>query len=943
MPRLILIDVMPLLYRGHFAFLSNPRMTRRGENVSALTGFATALAQVLREPGVTHLALAFDSQTPTFRNEIFPQYKATRSKAHEDIVAGVPMAGELAAALRIPALRADGFEADDILGTLSRMGAEHNMEVWLMTPDKDAAQLLRPGVKLYQPGKAGAAPALLGAADIQAQWGISTPAQMIDLLALAGDASDNIPGVNGVGEKTAQKLLAQYGTLENILARTSEIPGKLGENLAQNADAARLCRVLAEIRQDIPPEAFSTPGLLPAGFPAALARQPPDADAANAFFAKYDMFTIGARLLGREIKRPAQPQTPELPGAAGETGDGYKRLADTPHEYATAQTPDETTALVARLATCHRWAFDTETTGVDPWKAELVGMSFATGPGRAWYVPVPADATERDALLRRFAPLFADETIEKIGQNIKYDLTVLRCHGIEVKGPLRDTLLEHYVLDAADQHGMNHLARQRLQYDPIPISAVIGHGREAVTMREAPLEKVAEYAAEDADVTLRLHDALWPEVVAAGCVDALEQSEVPLARVLMDMEAEGIRVDLGVLDECRAELGREVAGLEQRIQEVASACGFAPDEAADLFSAAGAAPLNINSPRQVGELLFGHLKLAQNPRRTPTGQFATDEDTLQQFAGRHEIVDLILEHRACSKLKNTYVDKLPGFVNPRTGRIHTQFSQAMTSTGRLASSDPNLQNIPIRTPRGRRLRAAFVARDANHLLLCADYSQIELRVMASMSNDPAMVAAFQNNADIHAETAARVHNVDPMFVTPDMRSAAKMVNFGIIYGISAFGLAQRLRVPQREAADLIASYFKQYPGVKAHMDASVAQARGSGHAVTLLGRRCGLRDLDSRNAPARQAAERNAINTPVQGSAADIIKLAMVRIHRELLEGGFKARMILQVHDELVFDVPRGEVERVTDLVRAAMTTVFPLRVPLVVDIGAAPDWLGAH
>jgi DNA polymerase-1 len=558
-------------------------------------------------------------------------------------------------------------------------------------------------------------------------------------------------------------------------------------------------------------------------------------------------------------------------------------------------------------------------------------------------VPVPSDPAERDALLKKFAPVFACEKTEKIGQNIKFDMTVLRCHGIEVAPPLHDTLLEHYVLDAGDRHGMDYMARQKLQYDPIPISDIIGKGKDSITMREAPLEKVAEYAAEDADVTLRLHDALWPEVTAANCADALAQSEMPLSRVLMDMEAEGVRVDLRVLDECRAELDTELAGLERRLQEVAKECGFVSGEDADLFSMTGASPFNINSPRQVGELLFGHLKLMDNPKRTPTGQYATDEDTLQRLAGRHAVVDLILEHRVCAKLKGTYVDKLPGCINPRTGRIHTQFSQAMTSTGRLASFDPNLQNIPIRTPRGRRLRAAFVARDADHLLLCADYSQIELRIMASMSRDPAMLAAFQNNADIHTETAARVYNVDPLFVTPDMRSAAKMVNFGIIYGISAFGLAQRLNIPQRDAANLIEAYFKMYPRVKAYMDESIAAARERGYALTLLGRRCHLRDLDSRNAPARSAAERNAINTPIQGSAADLIKLAMVRIHRELREGDFKSRMILQVHDELVFDVPREEVDRLTPLVREAMTGVMKLNVPLAVDIGVASSWLEAH
>ncbi|MCL1888455.1 MAG: DNA polymerase I [Kiritimatiellaeota bacterium] len=902
--------------------------TPDGRPTGAIFGFFRMLLQLEHRRRPDYWAAVFDAPGPTFRHREYPEYKATRKPAPPELRSQVGPVQRLTALYGLPVFCPEGFEADDGLGTLARQGAEAGLDVYVVTGDKDCGQLLDARIRLYDPYK----DKVTDEAAFREARGIA-PAQLPDLMGLWGDASDNIPGVSGVGDKTAQKLLAKYGTLENILARTSEIPGKLGENLASNAAVARMCRALAEIRADVPLGVE----------PAALARQPADDDAANAFFAKYEMFAIGARLLGKEIKKtdaPQPAQTQELPGAVENAADGFKRLADVPHDYAIAQTPNEMDALVARLATCHRWAFDTETTGVDPWKAELVGMSFATEPGRAWYVPVPPGATE---LLKRFAPVFADEAIEKIGQNIKFDMTVLRRHGIEVAGPLQDTLLEHYALDAADRHGMDYMARQRLQYDPIPIEAVIGKGKEAITMRDAPLEKVAEYAAEDADVTLRLHDALWPEVKAAGCAGVLAQSEVPLARVLMDMEEEGVRVDLRVLDACRAELDAELAGLERRIQEVAKSSGFVTEEEGDLFSAAGVSGFNINSPRQVGELLFGHLKLAQNPKRTPTGQYATDEDTLQLFAGKHEVVDLILEHRVCAKLKNTYVDKLPGCVNPRTGRVHTQFTQAMTSTGRLASSDPNLQNIPIRTPRGRRLRGAFVARDGDHLLLCADYSQIELRVMASMSGDEAMMAAFQNNADIHAETAARVNNIDPQFVTPDMRSAAKMVNFGIIYGISAFGLAQRLGVPQRDAAQLIEAYFKLYPRVKAHMEESIARARERGYAVTLLGRRCALRDLDSRNAPARQAAERNAINTPIQGTAADLIKLAMVRVHRELKEGGFKAKMILQVHDELLFDVPRDEVGRVTPLVRDAMAGVMKLNVPIVVDIGIAPSWLEAH
>jgi DNA polymerase-1 len=902
--RLFVVDVMPLLYRGHFVFLRNPRLTSTGVNTSALQGFASILFSILDEYQPSHLALVLDSTTPTFRHREYPAYKAQRQKAPEDLVAAIPMAMELAEALCIPSLRVDGFEADDLMGTLACVARTSRLETWLVTPDKDVAQLVDANTMLCRPGKGAAPLDVLREAEVCRDWGLATPAAMVDFLGLAGDASDNIPGVEGVGEKTARALLEQYGTLDGVLAHAAELKGKLAERVAACREQALLSRSLATIRRDVPLTVSCDD----------LRRREPDRERLRAVLAKYELVKLGRRLLGEDV-------AVEAPGKT------FHTLRETPHTYTCVTSAEERAELLQALSEAREWSFDTETTGLDARHDRLVGLSFATAPGRAWYVPVPADPAARASLLAHFAPHFAHPRAGKVAHNLKFDLTVLRHHGLPVSGPVHDSMLAHYVYDASERHGIDHLARIFLDYDKITTEQLIGpKGPAQKNMADLPPAEVCDYAAEDADVALQLYHKILPAVVANGGERALHACEEPLVAVLADMEEEGIRINTAVLHAYGRDLERDLLGLELRIRELA-----------------GGTALNLASPKQMGELLFGQMKLDPDAKRTASGQYATDEETLQKLAGRHPIIDLILDHRACSKLKSTYVDKLPDCVDAATGRIHTSFSQALTETGRLSSFNPNLQNIPIRTERGRRIRAAFVARDAEHLLLSADYSQIELRVMAALSGDAGMLAAFARGTDIHTETAVRVYQVPAAEVTPEMRSRCKMVNFGIIYGISAFGLGQRLGIPRTQAAELIDAYFAQYPGVKAYMDRTIAQAREQGFVRTALGRRRYLRDIQSRNATARQAAERNAINTPVQGTAADLIKLAMVRIHHELDARKLRTRMVLQVHDELLFDMPRGEETEVREIVRQGMVEVMDLGVPLEVEIGVGPDWLAAH
>ena len=926
MGKLFIIDMMPFLYKGHFVFLRNPRLTSTGINTSALLGLASGLQSILKREKPTHAVLAMDPGGPTFRHEAYPQYKAQREKMPEDLAASIPYAFELAEALRIPVVRVDGFEADDVMGTLAVKGAAAGFDVYMATPDKDAAQLVRQGVKLYRPAHAGDDAEIYDEAKVCEHWHLREPRQMIDYLALAGDASDNIPGIRGVGEKTAADLLSKFVDVEGIIANVDKIKGKLAEKVYAGRDDATISKFLTTIRTDVPIEpdwdAYKLDGV--------------DRGKLAAVCEKFELRRLAKELLGEDdlvgsalqADRGRLGEAP-LPtsGRPGEAPLPHSTIATSSHDYRLVTDESAAQALFAELMAAPRVAFDIETapreTGMsatDARTCRLLGISFSTAPGKAWYAI--AD------LVDVFRPLFADKSKILVAHNGKYDRTVLHRYGIGFASTPRDTMLEHYCLDAAARHGLKELSEQLLGYRMIRFEDVAGEperGKPEPTLAGKDLKLVCDYAAEDADLTLRLDDVLRPQVPVAPAPlpNALSDVEEPLVKILIDMEREGVKIDVEALKLYGRELDREILSLTQQILSYADP-GFNPD-----------------SPKQLGALLFGKLGLSGG-KKTSSGQFSTDEKTLSKLAGEHPIIPLILEYRACTKLKSTYVDKLPTLID-ENGRVHTTYAQAFTETGRLSSSDPNLQNIPIRTERGKLIRKAFVARDEKHVLISADYSQIELRLMAAMSGDEAMLAAFRNGEDIHRDTASRVYDVMPAFVTPEQRAKCKMVNFGIIYGISAFGLSQRLKVPRKEAADLIETYFKLYPKVKVYMEAAIAKAREKGYAETVLGRRRTLRDINSRNATARQAAERDAINTPIQGSAADLIKVAMVKVDKALKAENLRAKMVLQIHDELVFDVPLGEAEKVQEIVTREMTTALDFGVPLEVGIGIGDNWLEAH
>ena len=918
MKKLFVIDLMPFLYKGHFVFLRNPRMTASGINTSALLGLANGLESILKKERPTHAVLAMDPEGPTFRHEAYPPYKAQRQKMPEDLAASIPYAFELAEALKISVLRVKGFEADDVMGTLAAKGAEAGFEVYMATPDKDAAQLVRPGVKLYRPPHAGGPAEIYDEQKVCEHWHLSSPAQMIDYLALAGDASDNIPGIRGVGEKTAADLLSKYGSVEGILENQPKLKGKLAEKVFAGREDAKISKFLTTIRTDVPLEpdwdAYRLDGI--------------DAEKLAAVCAKFELNKLAKELLGADIRRET------LDGAysglpSNVSGPRLASLADTPHDYRYISTEAEAQALLKTLMAAPRIAFDTETTAREPGMTatdaktcRLIGFSFATEKGKAWYV----DA----GLIDIFRPVFADPTKTLVGLNVKFDRAVLHRYGVGIASTPHDVMLAHYCLDAAARHGMDLLAEQYLGYRTIRFGEVAGEqerGKSEPTLFGKDIAKVTDYAAEDADITLQLEDAIRPSALSLSSSvsgpSVLPDVEEPLVKVLLEMERAGVRVDVAALKEYGQRLDREILGYTQEILRYAEP-GFNPD-----------------SPKQLGELLFGKLGLPGG-KKTAKGQWATDEKTLSKLAGEHPVIASVLEYRACTKLKSTYVDKLPTLIDGE-GRVHTTYAQAFTETGRLSSSDPNLQNIPIRTERGKFIRKAFVARDADHVIISADYSQIELRLMAAMSGDKAMLEAFRRGEDIHRDTASRVFDVMPAFVTPEQRSKCKMVNFGIIYGISAYGLSQRLKVPRKEAAELIETYFRLYPTVKEFMGRAIEKARATGYAETVLGRRRTLRDINSRNATARQAAERDAINTPIQGSAADLIKIAMVKIDRAMKRENLRAKMVLQIHDELVFDCPKAEAERLKEIVRREMSAAYDFGVPLEVGIGEGANWLDAH
>lgn len=957
MKKLFLVDAYALIFKYYYAFLGRPMRNRAGLNTSVVFGFVKFLRDILKREHPDLLGVAFDPPGGSFRREIYPEYKANRAETPEDIIRSVPYVKRVLEAMCIPILEVEGFEADDVIGTLSQQGAAAGYEVYMVTPDKDYGQLVSDHCRIYKQKGADGSIEIVDREAIRARYGIDDPVLVSDILALWGDASDNIPGVPGIGEKGACKLVQEWGTVENILENVSRIKGKQGEKIAAWGDRLRLAKTLTTIRLDVPIPFREEE----------LTLCEPHLDELRALFAELDFKAFlndlanlaPAEPLPDGPRQEAQTQLAEVaraksaaakraalagqgnlfgepvlpPPAAPLSGEALQAEAEalqprtaqnTPHDYRLVADAAQLREVVAEVARHGEFCFDTETTGFDIFNDRIVGLSLAVVPHEAWYVPFREETTaEYTAIVR---PLFEEERIAKIGQNIKFDLMVLRRIGVEVRGRLYDTMILHYLIDPESRHNMNALAERYLDYRPIEIETLIGKGQKQLTMDMVNVERVKEYAAEDADITLQLKQVLYPMVERIGLQHLYSEIEEPMIGVLADIEMAGVRIDCDALAEYAVELNRRLSELEQQIR-----------------TEAGEPTLNINSTRQLGEVLFAKMRIAEKPKMTRTKQFCTDEEYLQTFAHRYRIVDLVLEYRGVKKLLSTYVEALPQLVNRTTGRIHTSFNQAVTATGRLSSTNPNLQNIPVRDEMGRRIRKAFIPSDGDHLLLSADYSQVELRLMAHLSGDESLIAAFEHGEDIHAATAARLFHKRLDEVTPEERRRAKTANFGIIYGISAFGLSQRLEIPRKEAREIIDGYFESYPKVREYMERVVAKAREEGFVSTIFGRRRYLNDISSHNAVARGLAERNAVNAPIQGSAADIMKIAMINVHRRFAAEGIRSRVILQVHDELVVDMLRTEQEVVTRIVTECMESAARLKVRLVADAGVGSNWLEAH
>ncbi len=921
MDKLFLLDAYALIYRAYYAFIKNPRINSKGMNTSAVMGFCNTLNEVLAKERPTYLGVAFDPHGPTFRSEAYAQYKAQREETPEDIRRSVPVIKEVLAAMRIPVLEVEGFEADDVIGTLARKAGQEGVKTYMLTPDKDYGQLVGGNVVMYRP-RHGGGYETLDADGVCAKYGISSTAQVIDLLGLMGDAADNIPGCPGVGEKTAVKLLQQFGSIDSLLERTSELKGALKKKVEENAEQIRFSKFLATIRTDVPVELNLD----------ALRVAEPDAGELRRIFTELEFKTLLDKFLNRsknnEIKANCQLDLfAENPtdGQVDAEKSSLRALNDTPHTYKLVDTEEDMLALRDFFLTKSFLSLDTETTSTNAIDAELVGLSFSTEEFEAFYVPVPAEREEAQKIVNIFKPVYEDASILKIGQNIKYDLEVLAAYGVRLAGDMFDTMLAHYLLQPELRHNMDYMAEVYLGYKTIHIDELIGpKGKGQRSMRDLRPEEVYEYAAEDADVTLRLKNLLEPRLREAGVWPLFAEVEMPLVRVLAEMEMNGVRIDTASLKETSQMLTQRMNDIEQEIYQLAGE------------------EFNIASPKQVGEVLFGKMKIVDKPKKTKTGQYVTSEEVLQQLKGKSEIVGKILEHRGLKKLLGTYVDALPKLVNPRTGHIHTSFNQTVTATGRLSSSDPNLQNIPVRGEDGKEIRRAFVPEEGC-LFFSADYSQIELRVMAHLSGDENMQEAFREGYDIHAATAAKIYHETMDSVTRDQRTKAKRANFGIIYGITVFGLAERLDISRHEATQLIDGYFATFPRVADYMEQAKQTARERGYAETLMHRRRYLPDITSHNATVRGFAERNAINAPIQGTAADIIKIAMVRIYDRFRREGVRSKMLLQVHDELNFSVYPDEREKVERIVLEEMQGAYPLNVPLVADCGWGANWLEAH
>lgn len=917
--KLFLLDAMALIYRSYFALSKNPRINSKGQNTSAILGFTNTLYDILKNQNPSHIAVAFDTKAPTFRHESFPEYKANRERMPEDLSASIPYIIKVLKGFNIPILSVDGFEADDVIGTMSKKAESEGFTTYMMTPDKDFGQLVSENILMFKPARMGNKPEIWGVYEVCERFGISYPEQLIDILGLWGDASDNIPGVPGIGEKTAIKLISEFGSIEKLIENIDKLKGKQKENVENFSEQALMSKQLATIDIDVPID-FSTDD---------LERKDPDIKYLKELFDDLEFRNFAKRLFTDiSIEETSQPVQGSLFATEGDEGTTtqLKNIRNTDHNYQLVDTIEGISELVGKLLNQKMICFDTETTGLDPNNSELVGISFAVKPHEAWYIPISDKYHEAQRIVQVLKPLFESGSILKIGQNIKFDINILSWYDIQVAGPFFDTMIAHYLLQPDMRHNMDVLSETYLNYEPVSIEELIGKkGKKQLSMRDIDIELVKEYACEDADITLQLKNVFEPSLKKTGTHKLFDKTEMPLVPVLASMELEGIKLDVVALNEFSKQLEKEIIKIETTIFELADT------------------EFNIASPKQLGEVLFEKLAITSKPKKTKTGQYKTGEDILTKLIFKHPIVEEILEYRSLTKLKSTYIDALPALVNPRDGRIHTSFNQAVAATGRLSSNNPNLQNIPIRSEKGREIRKAFIPRNDNFVLLAADYSQIELRIIAHLSKDKAMIEAFKDGRDIHTATAARVYGVEYHEVTQDMRRNAKTVNFGIVYGISAFGLSERLGIPRREAAEIINNYFEKYPEVKKYMNDTIAFAKENGYVETIMGRRRYLNDINSANSVVRGFAERNAINAPIQGSSADMIKVAMINIYNEFLKKGIKTKMILQVHDELVFDLLKDEENIVRQIVEKNMINAIKIDVPVVVDMNTGNTWLEAH
>ena len=921
MEKLFLLDAYALIYRAYYALIRNPRINSKGLNTSAVFGFVNTLEEILNKEQPTHIGVAFDPSGPTFRHEAYPEYKAQRQETPETIRISVPIIKDIIRAYNIPILEVKGFEADDVIGTLATKAGKLGIKTYMMTPDKDYGQLVSENVFIYHPNSKGGGFEVMGPEEVKAKLQLSSPLQVIDYLGLMGDASDNIPGCPNVGEKKAQKLIAEFGSIENLLENVDKLKGALKRDVEDNREQIRFSKFLATIKTDVPIELDMD----------ALKRQPINEEALMAIFKDLEFQKTIDRIFNKNKKTAEPIQTSLFPmfeendDKAETDNSDLKSLEDLDYDYSLLDNDDKADAFIAEAMTKNALCFDTETTGIDPITAELVGMSFSFKENQAVYIPVPPNHDEAMRIVEKFKPLFLNPDSLKIGQNMKYDILVLSNYGVEVKGKLFDTMIAHYVLQPELRHGMDYLAEIYLKYDTIKIEELIGpKGKGQKNMRDLSPADVYKYACEDADVTLKLKNVLEKELEENNAKQLFEEIEMPLMPVLAYMEKNGVRIDTEALKETSKKFTARMNQIEEEVHKLAGE------------------DFNISSPRQVGEILFDKLKIMDKPKKTKSGQYVTSEDVLESLRSRHEIVGKILDYRGLKKLLSTYVDSLPELINPKTGHIHTSFNQTVTATGRLSSSNPNLQNIPIRDEDGKEIRKAFIPEEGCEFF-SADYSQIELRIMAHVSGDENIIEDFKSGHDIHAATAAKIFKCPIENVTREQRSRAKTANFGIIYGISAFGLAERLNIPRREAKELIDGYNLSYPAIKDFITKSIETAREKGYIETVFKRRRYLPDINSRNAVVRGYAERNAVNAPIQGSAADIIKVAMIRIFRRFMELGLRSKMILQVHDELNFSVLPEEKDVVQQIVISEMEGAYKMKVPLIADCGWGRNWLEAH